>query len=274
MNIIKGLDRIAIILAIIALIPGFVMGTYLFSDLGTKDVFLTPADEANGYIGFYGGKKVKSDIINNLDSFERNFIRNHIKVEPPTWQKNIAGIISSICIFFIVLYAFRGITRSTKILFLWIINGFKEDTTSNSRPLKTSIIKQVSENKPEQLKYDIQKNANKRHKSTTIICVLWIIIYLITLVGFTFSFINSTSKGNIISHIGLVILPVCIIISCFGVIFKKRWGWFSLIIFNIFGGISLMFSIYYKLSGIGISTMILVVITIVFLLKDTPKNWK
>jgi hypothetical protein len=142
MNIIKGLDRIAIVLAAVAIIPGFFIGSIGYEDLKTKKEFVryNVEKEKDPPVSPPAKTTIRVDEKGNVtrhlstpsnDPFNYRPIVTtgewKIVYKPPVWQSFIVGIASSISIFLIVLFGFRGTARAIKTFYLWIINGFKEN---------------------------------------------------------------------------------------------------------------------------------------------------
>ena len=116
MNIKRGIERIAIILALIALIPGFWGGWNTYKDIKTVKV------------RWYGDKKIPAKTILTPEEFDRELEeRLSTRVEyhyPPDWQCVIAGVAGSSIAFLIVFFGISGLTRVS----LWIVEGFKEQS--------------------------------------------------------------------------------------------------------------------------------------------------
>jgi len=106
MNIIKGIDRIAIVLAVVSIVPGFIGGWDIYKEERTVLVKVSAEDF------------LKDKIPKPPPGFVLE--KEH---EPPKWQCAVAGIAGSGVAFFIVLLGIRGIAR----VFLWIVKGFKEE---------------------------------------------------------------------------------------------------------------------------------------------------
>ena len=145
MDIIKGLDRIALILAIIAIVPGFAIGFF-----GVNEMFksVTPeykaweirfedkrrelekrySEEVNKYFG-ENNRELKHFPLSSLwvDEPLRMIEEEAPSIfkYPPIWQRTIGGIFFAPLSFVVVLFGFRGMTRGIKWFSLWIIDGFK-----------------------------------------------------------------------------------------------------------------------------------------------------
>ena len=125
-NIIKGLDRIILLLAILSLFFGFYLGASGYHD----QLRWTPE-----YSKWYQDCKVASDKDKQdfLDGKTKWDLSGMIlEGEPPKFSKFAilhtiaAGSITSVVVFAIVFFGLKGITRLTRKISLWIIRGFKE----------------------------------------------------------------------------------------------------------------------------------------------------
>jgi hypothetical protein len=123
MNVIKGLDRIAIIIASIVALLGLKLGYDL-----TREAFVTVTKVQ---------VTSKSKPIKPLEGIQPRepswFIIQEGKIAipkvnyPPFWQCTIGSILSAAVSFVVVLFGFRGMTRGIRRLSLWITEGFKEE---------------------------------------------------------------------------------------------------------------------------------------------------
>ena len=115
MNIIKGIDRIALVLAIAAVIPGILFGIAL-----SYDTFKTisPENEAK-YQEEYQKWSQSEGIGKRMNIPMRQY------TAPPVWQYLVGATIGGFISFAFVLYFIRGLTRGIRWLALWIIDGFK-----------------------------------------------------------------------------------------------------------------------------------------------------
>ncbi|MCD6265271.1 MAG: hypothetical protein J7K02_04805 [Deltaproteobacteria bacterium] len=155
MNIIKGIDRIAIVLAVVSIIPGFISGVYyydqydiekkdslkekLFEKYLVRDIPEDPDKKIPPEIAWELAKPKKA-----LDLFEDEFPPPKEELQPeedwrlvkyaPRWHLIIAGIASSISTFLIVLFSVCGISRVLKHISLWIVDGFKDENKSKNNP--------------------------------------------------------------------------------------------------------------------------------------------
>ena len=117
MNIVKGIDRIALVLAIVAIIPGILFGIAL-----SYDTFKTisPRNEAK-----YQEEYQKWSQSEGIDRRMNIPIRQY--TAPSVWQYLIGATISGFVSFAFILYFIRGLTHGTRWLALWIIDGFKDN---------------------------------------------------------------------------------------------------------------------------------------------------
>ena len=111
MNVIRGLDRIALVIAIIAILPGFFLGGFITDEVLTTSV--TIMEEQN------------TDLYGQMES---SFSTKY--QHPPDWQCVMGAIVSAPLSFLVVLYSLRGTTR----LVLWIVKGFRDE--KNGEPDK------------------------------------------------------------------------------------------------------------------------------------------
>ncbi len=102
MNIIQGLDRIALVIAILAIIPGFMIGYEVHQEKGRTITpeFKMRAEQATPPIGA---------------SIPPRY--NY----PSIWFSILCGTLSAPISFMVVLFGLRGITRGIRWLFLWIV---------------------------------------------------------------------------------------------------------------------------------------------------------
>lgn len=106
MNIIKGIDRIVLVIAILAILPGFLAGAALYYDMNTK----VKPEYPNMPVPSYGNWPYKY-------------------VYPPWYDCIFPGILGSGISFVVCLYGIRLGTRGVKHFSLWIRDGFREDTS-------------------------------------------------------------------------------------------------------------------------------------------------
>ena len=120
MNIIKGLDRIALVIAILVIVPGFMVGYSAHQEIKKT---LTP--QYQEWSKKYGFDAVFCFI------FRRIFpnIKYHPPMYnyPPVWISVLCGMLSAPISFVVVLFGLRGMNRGIKWFSLWLIEGFKDD---------------------------------------------------------------------------------------------------------------------------------------------------
>jgi hypothetical protein len=130
MNIVKGMDRIALVLATIAILPGFGMGFHVSSEMLTK---------ANPE--YYKWEKELGGLDYDLQQYAALQDGGHWDIDsefwlpdppnkycfPPTWRCTLWGFVAAPLTFLVVLFGIRGITRGTKWLSFWIVEGFRDE---------------------------------------------------------------------------------------------------------------------------------------------------
>lgn len=147
MNIVKGIDRVALALAILAAVAGFILG------LGeTMDTFKTKTPDYKTWEEKYdarkdylkeeaakklGQKKPRGSVIGPemaqtiLDLEENDpILRDIISSRPPEYplyKDIIGGLITASLFFLVVLFSICGMTRGIKRFSLWIIRGFRDE---------------------------------------------------------------------------------------------------------------------------------------------------
>ena len=129
MNIIKGIDRIALVLAVIIIIPGFIAGWEF-----TQDKFKTVSAEYKVYGKMENQRKnlpedkkfTALEIYKEIMSGPPRPARPAKYLYPPIWQMIIGGLIFALVYFFFVLFGIRGSSRGIRRLSQWIIEGFKD----------------------------------------------------------------------------------------------------------------------------------------------------
>jgi len=122
-NIIKGLDRIILVIAVISIAYGFLAGHELFRD--SKTVKIYGDDKApKGYTYLYSSKS-NSALLERFGDLPK--IKEYKVYAPPNWQCIIAGIFGAVIAFPVVLFGLRGIIRGTRWFFFWIAEGFKDE---------------------------------------------------------------------------------------------------------------------------------------------------
>jgi len=135
MNIKKGMDRIALILAIVAIVPGALMGgAIVFENCKTE----TPEHKAwqKKVEGWYQANPNWDK--GSVSLFEpwrsaSNYYPSEEWKEPrpinsprPIWQILLGGIVAAPLSFFIVLFGIRGTTRLVIFLVIFVVAGFRD----------------------------------------------------------------------------------------------------------------------------------------------------
>jgi hypothetical protein len=148
MNIVKGIDRIALVLAILAAVIGFILG------LGeTKGRFKTKNPDYKTWKEKYdaridhlekeaakklGQKKAREFLVEKYlmqEEFKEEdpILRNIVSSRPseywypPLYKSIIGGLITASLFFLFVLFSICGMTRGIKRFSLWIIRGFRDE---------------------------------------------------------------------------------------------------------------------------------------------------
>lgn len=103
MNVIKGMNRVSFVLAVIALILGFYYRRIITNEklkvVLEEYTEVMPIDSKHTYR--YPTPKYK---------------------HPPMWQSLAGGVVIAVSSYFVVLFGLRGITR----IFVWMADGFKD----------------------------------------------------------------------------------------------------------------------------------------------------
>ena len=123
MNFIRGIDRIGLIVAVLAVPIGFGIGYEYTSEKYKK---VTPAYQA--WENEYGDVTVKNPSSPLYGTVVRPFNRPDPpeKYEyPERWKAALGGGLLSVVFFFGTLVAVRFSSRGLKKLSLWVINGFR-----------------------------------------------------------------------------------------------------------------------------------------------------
>jgi hypothetical protein len=133
MNIIKGIHRMAIVLAAIAIVPGFLAGWNIYKSERTVQLktpagpILTPEEYVKERERESTPKHKPRNLIEEIEPDPLGILKYHERIKyyrhPPVWQCAIAGVAGSSITFLIV---FLGINGTARVL-LWIIEGFKEE---------------------------------------------------------------------------------------------------------------------------------------------------
>ena len=107
MNHRRGFRRIALVLAVIALVPGFLLGAHVYQVKLEKPATITKP---------FPQRPHAAPQWRLPDEIGRSF-------HPMTWRGAIAGVFGSVVAFFVVFFGFRPIAG----VFIWIVEGFTED---------------------------------------------------------------------------------------------------------------------------------------------------
>jgi len=147
MNIVKGIDRIALVLAILAAVTGFILGLGETMDrFKTKNPdYKTWKEKYDARIDYLeeeaakklGEKEARAFIAEKLrtqEEFKKDdpILRDIISSKPaeywypPLYKRIIGGLIIASLSFLIVLFTICGITRGVK----WIVGGFIDEKTN------------------------------------------------------------------------------------------------------------------------------------------------
>ena len=141
MNVIRGMYRIAIILAIIALVPGFIGGWKIYESEKAMKVRwygekMLPAEKIPEEYQKKIDKMLPEEVQKKRKEREagltpqeyfmvitaKDTVLPPVKdYSPPDWQCTIGGVAGSIAAFLIVLFSICGMSRVIR----WVIVGFK-----------------------------------------------------------------------------------------------------------------------------------------------------
>ena len=163
MNIIKGIDRIALVLAIIVMVVVSVLVVGELQKGKTTPEYRTWEKEYNDRIKYLEKKnpsiKLKPNdllffgpIPDDLADLkltpklrkreevlkDDTILQNILSRRPdqykylPAWKPYVYGIVAAFISFMIVLLGIRGATRGIKWFSLWIIEGFKDEKKSRN----------------------------------------------------------------------------------------------------------------------------------------------
>ncbi len=137
MNIKEGINRISLIVAVISMIPGYLIGSKHYRE--TMQI-VNPGIhelEEQGWESVFGehfyDKHPEWEIVFDKSFFDEypNMVgmQNHgaftvlkLMVNPPGWKCFIAGAVGSLFGFLIMLFGIRGARKLT----VWIIGGFRD----------------------------------------------------------------------------------------------------------------------------------------------------
>ena len=123
MSALKGFDRIALVIAIIAIVPGFYLGYTVHQD---KAITMTPEYKA------WSEDVYEKRVNKGLDEydFESYDLIEPASIEkwnyPSTLKSSMWGLLSSLVSFFVIFLSICGTTR----LLSWIIEGFRGDSAN------------------------------------------------------------------------------------------------------------------------------------------------
>lgn len=159
MNIIKGIDRIALVMAMITTIAVFVLAVLeLKSDRTLNPEYRTWEKECDDRIKELEQKNPSIKLKNrDTDDYffdpdapkfrkrrkvlENDDILQNLRSRKPTqykylpaWMPYVYGSVVAFISFMIVLLGIRGATRGIKWFSLWIIDGFKDEKKSRTNP--------------------------------------------------------------------------------------------------------------------------------------------
>ena len=143
-DLIKGFDRIAMVIAIIAIIPSFLIGIYTIKEFRTllpeykawetklenREKWLTDNFKPTNHKPLsFRNMRAESMGFDSDDEEYRNIkaMKPRIKYKYPSNFECIMGsIVFALLSFAIMLFGIRGLTRATKWLYLWIFEAFKQ----------------------------------------------------------------------------------------------------------------------------------------------------
>ena len=155
MNIKKGMKRIALVIAIVAIVPGFVMGVEFVSDTCKTE---TPEYKAwlKKTEGWYQANPnwnkpdrlglflaAPWETASNYSPPEEWEMPRPIYKDPPIWQLALGGIVAAPLSFFIVFFGIGGTTQ----LVMWVVTGFRdkgEEVSTTIANSKDKLSQQIS----------------------------------------------------------------------------------------------------------------------------------
>ncbi|NQT69732.1 MAG: hypothetical protein HQ552_09140 [Desulfobacteraceae bacterium] len=112
MNIVKGLDRIALVIAVISILPGFFWGWKVYDHFAKEEITTKELEWAQ-----------KDEIFRPYRMAILEDLRH-----PPKWKCTIAGLTGSGATFFVALFGLRGLNRVfIWRVFTWVVEGFKDE---------------------------------------------------------------------------------------------------------------------------------------------------
>ena len=115
MDIITGIDRIALAVAIIATVLVFTTFGHIYYE--DEKILLIKSRETGEYI--------EEPVFIGLKYYDKNRYIWEYK-RPPIWQPMLVGVTGAGCTFLVVLFGIRLTTRGIKRFSLWIIDGFRD----------------------------------------------------------------------------------------------------------------------------------------------------
>ena len=143
-DLIKGFDRIAMVIAIIAIIPSFLIGIYNIKEFRTlspeykaweiklenREKWLTDNFKPTNHkkLSFRDMRAAQMGFDSDDEEY-RNIkaMKPRIKYKyPSSFECIMGGIVFALLSFAIMLFGIRGLTRATKWLYLWIFEAFKQ----------------------------------------------------------------------------------------------------------------------------------------------------
>jgi uncharacterized membrane protein (DUF485 family) len=155
MNIIKGIDRIALLIAIIAMIAAFVLAVLVLKSDWNRPLnpeYSTWEKKCDDRIKELEQKNPSIKLKKNIDRLdyildpdEQKFRKRQKVLENdailqnlrsrrpayyiflPAWMSYVYPIVAALISFMAVLFGIRGATRGIKWISLWIITGFKDE---------------------------------------------------------------------------------------------------------------------------------------------------
>lgn len=146
MNIIKGIDRIALLIAIVVMVPVFLHTIVdLKKPIGVSPKYIKWKKEYDDRIEYLrqinpstGKFQTFLDILKRED--DDKILQDILSRRPykhayrTGWVPYIWGVIASFISFIAVLFGICGATRGIKWFSLWIIAGFKDEKKSQNNP--------------------------------------------------------------------------------------------------------------------------------------------
>jgi hypothetical protein len=117
MNVVKGFDRIALAIAVISIIPSFLIGYVLSEDVFKRKTEYYKIWESKKTLQYEpAGARWQFEVMKPIGPPPRKYDY------PPAWQKALGGISTSIMSFVVVLLLLKLLIRSVN----WIAEGFRD----------------------------------------------------------------------------------------------------------------------------------------------------